>query len=205
MQTTGFRKLQAEEFDAARLEQLTKEGKVYIAGKTGNSGISGKAGISGLSGKPGNSGKPGKPGISRNSGLSGISGEVLRYVGAIDAYASAPWREGIGALWLKLAEARCMAGYLAMRRGPQAGRMNRYAVTALVYRLLLGGRLPAGRADAPAPPAAGADADEKQVLHVDGQVPAQPRAGGFRAAVAEKVEERVFLLRRIALPLHRRN
>ena len=115
MQKTGFRKLQAEEFDADRLEQLTREGRVFIAGN---------------SGKTGNSG---------NTGHTGFPGEVLGYVQAIDHLASERWREGIGALWFKLVHSRQMASYLTMRYGSQAGHMNRYAVTALVYRLLLAG------------------------------------------------------------------
>ena len=112
MQKTGFRNLQAEEFDADRLEQLTREGRVFIAGNSGQSG---------------------------HTGFSGFPGEVLGYVQAIDHLASERWREGIGALWLKLVHSRQMASYLTMRYGAQAGRMNRYAVTALVYRLLLSG------------------------------------------------------------------
>lgn len=121
MQKTGFRKLQAEEFDADRLEQLTREGRVFIAGNSGQSGNSGNSGQSG------------------HTGFSGFPGEVLGYVQAIDHLASERWREGIGALWLKLVHSRQMASYLTMRYGAQAGRMNRYAVTALVYRLLLAG------------------------------------------------------------------
>ena len=121
MQKTGFRKLQAEEFDADRLEQLTREGRVFIAGNSGKTGNSGHSGNSG------------------QSGHTGFPGEVLGYVQAIDHLASERWREGIGALWLKLVHSRQMASYLTMRYGAQAGRMNRYAVTALVYRLLLAG------------------------------------------------------------------
>ena len=62
-------------------------------------------------------------------------GEVLDYVRAIDGFASQAWLGSIGCLWRSIVEAECFASFLAMRRGAQAGHMNRYAVTSLVAQL----------------------------------------------------------------------
>jgi len=83
--------------------------------------------------------KPEIPEIPETPDIPDSLARCWATVQAIDHLASERWREGIGALWFKLVHSRQMASYLTMRYGSQAGHMNRYAVTALVYRLLLAG------------------------------------------------------------------
>ena len=98
---SSLRRLSPEEFDAALLKKLTKEGKVFIESP-------------------------------RVINKDAYRGEVLDYVRAIDGYASQAWLDGIGCLWRSIVEAECFASFLAVKRGSEAGHMNRYAVTNLV-------------------------------------------------------------------------
>lgn len=61
--------------------------------------------------------------------------EVLDYVRAIDKFAADSWCEAIEDLWRSIVEASCFETCLAMKKGLQAGHLNRYAVTNLVCRL----------------------------------------------------------------------
>ena len=61
--------------------------------------------------------------------------EILDYVQAIRDYVSDPWREKIDNLWHEILDDACLADFLTMKRGLQAGHMNRYAVTNLVCRM----------------------------------------------------------------------
>ena len=61
--------------------------------------------------------------------------EILDYVQAIRDCVSDPWRDEIDDLWQEILDEECLADYLTMKRGLQAGHMNRYAVTNLVCRM----------------------------------------------------------------------
>jgi len=62
--------------------------------------------------------------------------EILDYVQAIRDCVSDPWRDEIDDLWQEILDEECLVDYLTMKRGVQAGHMNRYAVTLLVNRML---------------------------------------------------------------------
>ena len=61
--------------------------------------------------------------------------EALAYVRAIDDFATDLWREDIGRLWREIVEAECFEPCLALKKGLQAGHLNRYAITNLVSRM----------------------------------------------------------------------
>ena len=61
--------------------------------------------------------------------------EVLDYVRVIDEFATDLWREEIDDLWEMIVEAACLENFLSMKKGIQAGHLNRYAVTNLVSRM----------------------------------------------------------------------
>ncbi len=62
--------------------------------------------------------------------------EVLSYVLPIKVYVADEWKGNIDALWQSIVDASPMKDCLAMKKGAQAGHMNRYAVTNLVYWLI---------------------------------------------------------------------
>lgn len=102
----SFRRLLPTEFDAALLKKLTSEGRVYIN-------------------------YPRESKINREA----YKCEALAYVRTIDEFATDLWRNDIEQLWAKIVGASCFEPFLAMRKGLQAGHLNRYAVTNLVCRL----------------------------------------------------------------------
>ena len=93
-----------EEFDAALLEQLTKEGRVYVD-------------------------------YPRVINKDAYKREVLDYVQAIDEFAVEKWKGKIKRLWQTIADDVRFKDDLSMKRGPQTGHINRYAVTNIVCRL----------------------------------------------------------------------
>ena len=101
MKQTGFRRLLPKEFDAALLEKLTREGRVYIA-------------------------------VPRVTDKDAYKREILDYVRTIDDFATDMWREEISGLWQTLVEKECFHEDLIMKKGPEAGHFNRYAVTNIV-------------------------------------------------------------------------
>lgn len=61
--------------------------------------------------------------------------EVLDYVHSIKDYATDLWQEEIDDLWQEILEDENLSEFLTMKKGTQAGHMNRYAVTNLVCRM----------------------------------------------------------------------
>ena len=61
--------------------------------------------------------------------------EALEYVRSIEDFATDLWRKDIGRLWARIVETPCFEPCLSMKKGPQAGHLNRYAMTNLVCRL----------------------------------------------------------------------
>ena len=104
MTTSSLRRITPKDFDAARLEKLVMEGRVYVD----------------------------YPRVINNDAYKR---EVLDYVRAIDGYASEKWLKTIGDLWAQIVGAECFKPCLAMKKGLQAGHLNRYTVTNLVCRL----------------------------------------------------------------------
>ena len=101
MKNSSLRRVTPKEFNAALLEKLTREGKVYID-------------------------------LPRVINKDAYKREVLDYVRAIDKFAADSWCEAIEDLWRSIVEASCFETCLAMKKGLQAGHLNRYAVTNLV-------------------------------------------------------------------------
>ena len=101
MRTSSLRRLLPKEFNAALLEKLTREGRVYVD-------------------------------YPRVINKDAYKREVQDYVRAIDKYATDSWRENIEDLWRSIVEAPCFEPCLAMKKGLQAGHLNRYTVTNLV-------------------------------------------------------------------------
>ena len=101
MKNSSLRRVTPKEFNAALLEKLTREGKVYID-------------------------------LPRVINKDAYKREVLDYVRAIDGYASEKWLKVVGDLWREIVGAPCLESCLAMKKGLQAGHLNRYAVTNLV-------------------------------------------------------------------------
>lgn len=104
VRSSNLKRLSLKEFDAALLEKLTIEGRVYVC-------------------------------LPREIDKDAHTQEILDYVEAIRDCASEPWRDEIDDLWQQILDYDCLADYLTMKRGAQAGHMNRYAVTLLVCRM----------------------------------------------------------------------
>lgn len=58
--------------------------------------------------------------------------EVVDYVRSIRDFVTMEWQDRVDDLWLQVVEASCFADCLAMKKGSQAGHMNRYSVTNIV-------------------------------------------------------------------------
>lgn len=99
-----LKRLNPKEFDAALLEKLTREGRVYVN-------------------------------LPRVIDKDAHIRETLDYVQAIRDYVSDPWRDKIDDLWHEILDNEHLSDFLTMKRGMQAGHMNRYAVTNLVCRM----------------------------------------------------------------------
>ena len=106
MKEQSFRRVTPKEFDPVLFEKLVNEGRVYIK----------------------------YPRVNNNN-KDAYKREVLDYVRAIDKFAADSWCEAIEDLWRSIVEASCFETCLAMKKGLQAGHLNRYAVTNLVCRL----------------------------------------------------------------------
>ncbi len=100
----SLRRLSSNEFDAALLERLTKEGRVFVD-------------------------------FPRTINKDAYVREVLDYVHSIKDYATDLWQEEIDDLWQEILDDECLSEFLTMKKGMQAGHMNRYAVTNLVCRM----------------------------------------------------------------------
>lgn len=61
--------------------------------------------------------------------------DVLNYVSAIKEFASDEWKNKIDDLWQMIVEDEDFSCFLMMQKGKDAGGMNRYAVTSIVYRM----------------------------------------------------------------------
>lgn len=61
--------------------------------------------------------------------------EILDYVSTIRCFATDVWQDDIDELWQEIVDSDCLADFLKMQKGVQAGHMNRYAVTNLVCRM----------------------------------------------------------------------
>ena len=104
MKQTGLRRLSPKDFNATLIEELTRQGRVFIA-------------------------------PARLTDRDAYKREVLDYVQRIADYAADAWQKDIERLWLQIVEAPCFRECLTMKNGLQAGHMNRYTVTILVYRM----------------------------------------------------------------------
>lgn len=100
----NFKRLLPKEFDAALLEKLVKEGRVYVN-------------------------------VPKVSDKDAYMREILDYVKSIRKYAAAEWSGRIDEVWQKLVHIEGLADFLTMKRGLQAGHMNRYAVMNLICRM----------------------------------------------------------------------
>lgn len=61
--------------------------------------------------------------------------EVLDYVASIKDFVAEDWTDRIDRLWQKIVNEDCLADYLVMKKGLEAGHMNRYSVTNIVCRM----------------------------------------------------------------------
>ena len=61
--------------------------------------------------------------------------EILDYVCTINDYAAEVYSSGIAGIWESIVEDDNLFCFLTMKRGLQAGHVNRYAVTNIVYWL----------------------------------------------------------------------
>ena len=108
-------KVDPEGFDAARLLQAAREGRLYV--------------------------KESAPEESRGERRMRCQDEALAYVAAIDQYAADEWKPYIQKLWKVIVNDMCFAPRLVMAR---KGELNRYFVTSIVMNLqYLGIYLPA--------------------------------------------------------------
>lgn len=103
MKTTSsnLKRLSPKDFNATLLEELTRQGRVFIA-------------------------------PARLTDKDAYKREVLDYVQQIDDYVTDTWRRDIDELWQQIVDAPCFADCLTMKKGVQAGHMNRYTVTNIV-------------------------------------------------------------------------
>ena len=99
-------KVGPEGFDAARLLQAAREGRLYV--------------------------KESAPEESRGERRMRCQDEALAYVAAIDRYAADEWRPYIKKLWKAIVNDMSFAPRLVMAR---KGELNRYFLTALVSNL----------------------------------------------------------------------
>jgi hypothetical protein len=99
-------KVGLEGFDAARLLQAAREGRLYV--------------------------KESAPEESRGERRMRCQDEALAYVAAIDQYAVDEWRPYIKQLWKAIVNDMCFAPRLVMAR---KGELNRYFVTSIVMNL----------------------------------------------------------------------
>lgn len=101
MKQTGLRRLSPKDFNATLLEELTRQGRVFIA-------------------------------PIHHTDKDAYKREILDYVRRIADYAADGWQEDIEALWQQIVDAQCFADCLVMKKGIQAGHMNKYTVTNIV-------------------------------------------------------------------------
>ena len=99
--SSNLKRLSPKDFNAALLEELTRQGRVFIA-------------------------------YPQEQQKDAYKREVLDYVQQIDDYVTDAWRQEIDELWQQIVDSPCFADCLAMKRGVQAGHMNRYTVTNIV-------------------------------------------------------------------------
>lgn len=99
-------KVGPEGFDAARLLQAAREGRLYV--------------------------KESAPEESRGERRMRCQDEALTYVAAIDRYAADEWRPYIKKLWKAIVNDMSFAPRLVMAR---KGELNRYFVTSIVMNL----------------------------------------------------------------------
>lgn len=73
--------------------------------------------------------------VKRDNDKDAYKGEVLEYVASIAEFATDAWHEEVSNLWKTIVETDCFRDCLTMKKGVNAGHMNRYAVTNIVCRL----------------------------------------------------------------------
>ena len=64
-----------------------------------------------------------------------IQDEVRAYVGAIHEYVAPEWQSHIADIWQSIVKDEAFASMMVMRKGRMRGRLNRYAVTNIVFHL----------------------------------------------------------------------
>ena len=73
--------------------------------------------------------------ISQKELIARCRREALAYVAAIDEQASAEWRDRIRGLWERIVRDSAFADRLVIQKGQNAGKLNRYIVTNIVFHL----------------------------------------------------------------------
>ena len=73
--------------------------------------------------------------VPRTTDKDAYKREVLDYVLSIAEFATAEWQKDVGNLWGTIVEKECFRDCLTMKKGVNAGHMNRYAVTNIVCRM----------------------------------------------------------------------
>ncbi len=106
MKEQRLQRLLPEEFDPVLFEELVNEGRVFVN-------------------------YPRVININRDA----YKREALEYVRAIDEFVTDLWRDEVEELWREIVEASCFEPCLSMKKGLQAGHLNRYTVTNLVCRM----------------------------------------------------------------------
>ncbi len=104
MKESSLRRLTLEEFDAALLKKLTREGRVFVC-------------------------------LPKEESEDVYSHEILDYVSTIRCFATDIWQDEIDELWQEIVVSDCLQEFLKMKKGVQAGHMNRYTVTNIVCRM----------------------------------------------------------------------
>ena len=103
-ESSRLKRLTVREFDATMLEELTRQGRVFIS-------------------------------LPRRQSADAYKQEVLSYVERISRYAAADWMPRVSLLWQQIVDCPQLAEVLTMKKGLQAGHMNRYVVTNIVALL----------------------------------------------------------------------
>jgi len=73
--------------------------------------------------------------VARDTNKDAYKKEVLEYVASIAEFATDAWQKEVSNLWKTIVETECFRDCLTMKKGINAGHMNRYTVTNIVCRL----------------------------------------------------------------------
>lgn len=73
--------------------------------------------------------------VARDTDKDAYKKEILEYVASIAGFATDAWHEEVNNLWKTIVETECFRDCLTMKKGANAGHMNRYVVTNIICRL----------------------------------------------------------------------